>query len=211
VCLGDGLVARWRCLRAGHERTGLTVCSAISEGLLPAGVVLPAVLVALVAPAPLAGAGSVPQLPALSVEAVVLPTVVTEADLERPAAVETHDLDEIDQVRVVGHDAGEADLDNERPEWEALCVTHESHPARRRLPGRSVRSDRAPSASLAKGYLPVPLPTPNGAAYDFPSPLGISFTTLTRGLRAATGVADTTRCRCSVGWRPAYRHRGSTP
>jgi hypothetical protein len=122
VCLGDGLVARWRCIRAGHERTGLTVCSAISEGLLPADVVLPAVLVALVAPAPLAGAGSVPQLPALCVEAVALPAVITEADLERPAAVETHDLDEIDQVRVVGHDAGEA--------------------------------NRAPSASLAKGYLP---------------------------------------------------------
>ena len=154
MCLGDGLVARWRCICAGHERTGLTVCSAISEGLLPTDVVLPAVLVALVAPAPLAGAGSVPQLPALSVEAVALPAVITEADLERPAAVETHDLDEIDQVRVVGHDAGEADLDNERPEWEALCVTHESHPTRRRLPGRSVRSDRAPSASLAKGYLP---------------------------------------------------------
>ena len=81
---------------------------------------------------------------ALSLEAVALPAVIAEADLEWSAALKAHDLDEIDQVRVVGHDAGEADLDNDRPEWEALYVTRQSLRLSRRLPGRSARSGRAP-------------------------------------------------------------------
>ena len=141
--------------------------------------VLPAVLPPLICPATLAGTGSVPQLLALSLEAVALPAVIAEADLEWSAALKAHDLDEIDQVRVVGHDAGEADLDNDRPEWEALYVTRQSLRLSRRLPGRSARSGRAPLRPACERVPPpLPLPAPDGAAYDAPSPLGISTTTL---------------------------------
>ena len=173
--------------------------------------VLPAVLPPLICPATLAGTGSVPQLLALSLEAVALPAVIAEADLEWSAALKAHDLDEIDQVRVVGHDAGEADLDNDRPEWEALYVTRQSLRLSRRLPGRSARSGRAPLRPACERVPPpLPLPAPDGAAYDAPSPLGISTATLRvdygRDWRAGYNPLSLL-CRLAT----SVPHRGSTP
>ena len=55
------------------------------------------------------------RLPSAALPAVAVPTVVRDADMERPSAVEALDLEELDRFRF-RHPGGKADLDNRRGE-----------------------------------------------------------------------------------------------
>lgn len=101
---------------------------AIAIPLLAASVVLLALIGGLVPAAALAITRLVAQLLAVPLWAVAVPPVVPDADLERPAALEADDLDELNRGPTrdpspTRHTAGEADLDNDGREWEALSVT----------------------------------------------------------------------------------------
>jgi hypothetical protein len=92
--------------------------------LLPATVAVAALGRALVLLASLSFAGLVAQLPAL-LAAIALPPIVPDTDPKRSPAPKTRDLDEVNWFRA-RHTAGEAELDNDRCEWEALSVTRQS-------------------------------------------------------------------------------------
>lgn len=71
----------------------------VAKALLAAKVVLPALVLALILPAALACARSIPQLPAIPPEAVALAPIVGDADAEGATAEEASDLVKVDRIR----------------------------------------------------------------------------------------------------------------
>jgi len=126
---------------------------AIPELLLSATVVPAALIRRLVLAASFAIAGLIAQLAALSLWAVAVPPIVPEADLERLAALKAGNLDEIDRTGT-RHAAGEADLDNERREWEACPSRGRAFASLRRLPGRSSEAAGRFRLSRRRAYPP---------------------------------------------------------
>ena len=131
--------------------------TAIAKVLLPPTMALPAVGGVLVLSASLAVTSLVTQgLAALF--AVALTAVVPETHMERPAALEALDLDEIDRARIrqwqrpVG-------LDKPREAWEALSSRGRASDSTRRLPGRSGVSGRA-LPTHRREHIPPPVPHP---------------------------------------------------
>ena len=90
----------------------------IAEVLLAPAMALPSAGCALVLAARLAALGS-PGFSPAALAAVAMPAIVRDADVERLAALEALDLDELGRLRFL-HYGGEADLYSRRGEWEAL-------------------------------------------------------------------------------------------
>jgi len=70
----------------------------VAEALLAVTVILPALMLALIPPAALACARSVPQLPAIASEAITLAPEVGDADPEGSTAEEARDLVKVDRI-----------------------------------------------------------------------------------------------------------------
>jgi hypothetical protein len=85
--------------RCGWSLTGVSRFRVVAEGLLSGTVVLPALLRVLVPAAAIPGSGSVSQLSAVPLDAVAVPAIVRDTDLERLAALEAHNLVEVDRIR----------------------------------------------------------------------------------------------------------------
>lgn len=98
-------LAAWHSLGLeGHRRCGCSLTDmsrfrVVAEGLLSGTVVLPALLRVLVPAAAIPGSGSVSQLSAVPLDAVAVPAIVQNTDLERLAALEAHNLVEVDRIR----------------------------------------------------------------------------------------------------------------
>ena len=87
--------------RCGGSLAGMSLFSVVAEGLLSGTVVLPALLRVLVLAAAIPGSGSVSQFSAVPLDAVAVPAIVRDTDLERPAALEAHNLVEVDRIRTL--------------------------------------------------------------------------------------------------------------
>ena len=116
---------------------------------------------------------------------------------------------------------GEADLDNRRCEWEALCVTRQTfRPAASTARPLCLERPGASAQQPVSVPPPVPLPAPGGAAYDLHIPLGTNFTTLTPWTTAVDQIQSAERTSgppASRAWtsqpqpvRPRQRPKGST-
>ena len=82
----------------GWSLTSIPAHHVVAEGLLPVTVVLPTRVRGLVLVAAFARAGPIPQPSAVPLEAVALPAIVLDADLNCLAALEAHDLVEVDRI-----------------------------------------------------------------------------------------------------------------